>query len=47
MLRQTYIFITAGGTGLEATIPSWAFDGGAKKLFERLRDPKIRARLKK
>jgi N-acyl-D-aspartate/D-glutamate deacylase len=38
---------TAGGTGLEATIPSWAFEGGAEKLFERLRDPAIRARLKK
>ncbi len=37
---------TAGGTGLEATIPSWAFDGGAEKLLERLKDPKVRARLK-
>lgn len=38
---------TAGGTGLEATIPSWAFEGGAEKLLERLKDPAIRARLKK
>ena len=37
---------TAGGTGLEATIPSWAFEGGKEKLLERLKDPKIRARLK-
>ncbi len=37
---------TAGGTGLEATIPSWAFEGGIEKLRERLRDPKIRAKLK-
>lgn len=37
---------TAGGTGLEATIPSWAFEGGAEKLLERLKDSKIRARLK-
>lgn len=37
---------TAGGTGLEATIPSWAFEGGSEKLLERLNDPKIRARLK-
>lgn len=37
---------TAGGTGLEATIPSWAFEGGQEKLLERLEDPKIRARLK-
>ena len=38
---------TAGGTGLEATIPSWAFEGGGEKLLERLKDPQIRARLKK
>ena len=37
---------TAGGTGLEATIPSWAFEGGAAKLLERLKDPAIRSRLK-
>jgi N-acyl-D-aspartate/D-glutamate deacylase len=37
---------TAGGTGLEATIPSWAFDGGPDSLRARLRDPAIRARLK-
>ncbi len=38
---------TAGGTGLEATIPSWAFEGGTEKLLERLKDPKTRERLKK
>lgn len=38
---------TAGGTGLEAVIPSWAFDGGVEKLLERLKDPATRARLKK
>ncbi|MCO6512009.1 MAG: D-aminoacylase [Aridibacter famidurans] len=38
---------TAGGTGLEATIPSWAFEGGVAKLVERLNDPEIRARLKR
>lgn len=37
---------TAGGTGLEATIPSWAFEGGREKLIERLKDPATRARLK-
>ena len=37
---------TAGGTGLEATIPSWAFEGGREKLLERLKDPKTRERLK-
>lgn len=37
---------TAGGTGLEATIPSWAHDGGGQALLERLRDPAIRERMK-
>jgi len=37
---------TAGGTGLEAAIPSWAFEGGSEKLLERLKDPAIRTRLK-
>ena len=38
---------TAGGTGIEAVIPSWAFESGNQKLLERLKDPAIRARLKK
>ncbi len=37
---------TAGGTGLEATIPTWAQEGGRARLIERLGDPAIRARLK-
>jgi len=37
---------TAGGTGLEAAIPSWAHEGGRKVLLERLADPQVRARLK-
>jgi N-acyl-D-amino-acid deacylase len=37
---------TAGGTGLDSVIPSWAFEGGREKLLERLKDPNIRARLK-
>lgn len=37
---------TAGGTGLEAVIPSWAFEGGEQKLLERLKDPTTRTRLK-
>ena len=41
-----YVY-TAGGTGLEATIPSWAQEGGADSLRARLRDPAIRARLKR
>lgn len=41
-----YVY-TAGGTGLEAVIPSWAFDGGMDSLRARLADPEIRARLKR
>lgn len=41
-----YVY-TAGGTGLEATIPSWAHEGGTDSLRRRLADPAIRARLKK
>jgi len=38
---------TAGGTGLEATIPSWAFAGGIDSLRARLNDPATRDRLKR
>lgn len=38
---------TAGGTGVEAVIPSWASEGGDEKFLERLRDPAVRTRLKK
>lgn len=41
-----YVY-TAGGTGLEATIPSWAHEGGADSLRARLADPSVRARLKR
>jgi len=40
-----YVY-TAGGTGLEATIPSWAHEGGGDSLKARLANPQIRARLK-
>ncbi len=36
----------AGGTGLEACIPSWAHDGGEEALLARLRDPEARERIK-
>ncbi len=36
----------AGGTGLEACIPSWAHDGGKDALKARLRDPATRERIK-
>src|SRR5205085_2939088 len=41
-----YVY-TAGGTGLEATIPSWAFEGGTDSLKARLATPAIRDRLKR
>jgi N-acyl-D-amino-acid deacylase len=41
-----YVY-TAGGTGLEATIPSWAQEGGRDSLRARLARPEVRERLKK
>jgi N-acyl-D-aspartate/D-glutamate deacylase len=41
-----YVY-TAGGTGLEATIASWAHEGGTDSLKARLADPALRARLKR
>jgi N-acyl-D-aspartate/D-glutamate deacylase len=38
---------TAGGTGLEATIPSWAHEGGRDSLRARLARPETRAQLKR
>src|SRR5580692_5608208 len=37
----------AGSTALVSSLPPWIADGGAGKLLERLRDPKIRERIKK
>ncbi|HEY6916817.1 MAG TPA: amidohydrolase family protein, partial [Allosphingosinicella sp.] len=37
----------AGGTGLDATLPSWVFRDGIAKVGEKLQDPAIRERLKK
>lgn len=38
---------TAGGTGLAVTVPNWVFADGREKGIERLKDPKVRARLKR
>lgn len=40
----TYI---AGATGLSATMPPWVEEGGHKEFVKRLKDPAIRARLKR
>lgn len=37
----------AGATALASSLPPWMADGGPQKLLERLRDPKIRARVKR
>src|SRR5215813_5999482 len=37
----------AGATALASSLPPWVADGGLPKLLERLRDPAIRARIKK
>jgi PBP4 family serine-type D-alanyl-D-alanine carboxypeptidase len=36
----------AGGTALASSLPPWVADGGLAKLIERIKDPKIRARIK-
>ena len=36
----------AGGTALASSLPPWVADGGMAKLFERLKDSKVRARIK-
>ena len=41
-----YVY-TAGGTGLEASIPTWVQEGGRAPFVKRLEDPDTRARLKK
>jgi N-acyl-D-amino-acid deacylase len=41
-----YVY-TAGGTGLDITVPNWVWEQGGKKGLERLKDPQVRERLKK
>jgi N-acyl-D-amino-acid deacylase len=41
-----YVY-TAGGTGLDITVPNWVFEQGVKKGIERLKSPAVRERLKK
>jgi N-acyl-D-aspartate/D-glutamate deacylase len=38
---------TAGQNNLRAIIPPWAHDGGNAEMLKRLRDPQMRARMKK
>jgi N-acyl-D-amino-acid deacylase len=43
---DTYAY-TAWYNSFSAFVPPWAHDGGSKKLVERLRDPALRARIRK
>ena len=36
---------TAGATGLNASLPPWALDGGYEELFKRLQDPRTRQKI--
>ena len=38
---------TAGATNLASALPPWVADGGPQKLLARLKDPAVRARIKK
>lgn len=46
-IRASQYPYLAGGTALASALPPWVADGGTDKLLERLRDPKIRARIRK
>lgn len=35
----------AGGTGLDASMPPWVFDGGAEAAYRRLQDPAMRKKI--
>ena len=41
-----YVY-TAGGTGLDITVPNWVWEQGPKAGLERLKDPQVRTRLKR
>ena len=36
---------TAGGTGLDASMPPWVFDGGREAAYKRLQDPAMRQKI--
>ena len=45
-IRANQYPYVAGGTALASALPPWVADGGTEKLLARLRDPKIRGRIK-
>jgi N-acyl-D-aspartate/D-glutamate deacylase len=44
-IRADMYTYTAGGTGLDASLPPWTEDGGYPALFKRLRDPATREKI--
>ncbi len=46
-IRSNVYPYTAGNNNLRAIIPPWAHDGGNGKMLERLRDRKLRGRMRK
>ena len=36
----------ASSTTMDSNIPQWGFEGGMEALFDRLRDPQTRAKLR-
>lgn len=46
-IRANVYPYTAGQNNLRAIIPPWAHDGGNEKMLERLRNPELRAKMKK
>ncbi|MGE5645193.1 MAG: N-acyl-D-amino-acid deacylase family protein [Acidobacteriota bacterium] len=46
-IRANVYPYTAGQNDLRAIIPPWAHDGGNAKMLERLRDPAMRARMRR
>ena len=46
-IRANVYPYTAGQNNLRAIIPPWAHDGGNEKMLERLRDPELRARMRR
>src|SRR6195256_5042642 len=45
-VRANMYTYTAGGTGLDASLPPWTEDGGYPALFKRLRNPATREKIK-
>src|SRR3954462_5879079 len=44
-IRANMYTYTAGGTGLDASLPPWTEDGGYPELYKRLRDPETRKKI--